>query len=398
MAKNLLLNVLVDVLGKFVDGLSVDNLKVGVFSGKISLLNLKLKPSALEDVNLPVTITNGSLKKLILRIPWTHLESKPVVVEMDGLLLQVGPFDLMKTTPDGLRKVLLEAKHKALENVDEMILRNVVLADKQAEKNYMQKLVIKIIDNIEIKISNIHVRYEDISRVTSVPYSAGFTLESITVATTDNNWMEKFVTRDMALGKKDTIHKLGNVKNFTVYWNPKVDPWEYLGIEDWEDKMMQHIYKVAPPLSGSSKRTAEAVPTASELLNTMSERMNYIVKPPNELTVKIVHCEQPEEGSGIPQIDVDVSSTYVKCNVDKIQFKQMMALATTFELLEYRKQMAKYRPSESPLVCPKEWWIYAVKMVSGRTDSAADKVNFCKIDEVLCVAGFHIFCYFSYCR
>jgi len=349
-------------------------------------------PQSNEDNNLPVTITNGSLKKLILRIPWTHLESRPVVVEMDGLLLQVGPFDLMKTTPDGLRKVLLEAKHKALENIDDMILRNVVLADSQAEKNYVQKLVIKIIDNIEIKISNIHVRFEDISPTTCIPYSAGFTLESITVATTDSNWMEKFVTRDMSLGKKDTIHKLGNVKNFTVYWNPKIDPWEDLGIEEWEEKMMQHIYKVAPSLSSSSKPSKQVVQSASDLLNSMSERMNYIVKPPNELTVKIAHCEQPEEGSGIPQIDVDVSSTYVKCNVDKIQFKQMMALATTFELLEYRKQMAKYRPSESPLVCPKEWWIYAVKMVSGKTDSAAERVRIL----IFYVVNFMFYCILLY--
>ena len=202
MAKNLLLNILVDVLGKFVDGLAVENLKVGVFSGKIELRNLNLKTSALEGINLPVTITNGSLKKLNLKIPWTALESKPVKVEIDGLLLQLGPFDMHKVTPDVLRRTLLEAKHNALLQIEETIIQSAVQEKNKAEYNYMQKLAIKIVDNIEISISNVHIRYEDVVPTTGIPFAAGFTLESITVVTTDANFVEKFVTRDLLKGTR----------------------------------------------------------------------------------------------------------------------------------------------------------------------------------------------------
>ena len=204
MAKNLLLNILVDVLGKFVDGLAVENLKVGVFSGKIELKNLKLKTSALEDINLPVTITHGSLKHLNLKIPWTSLESKPVQVVLDGLLLQLGPFEIHKVDAAVLRKAVLDAKHKALLKVEDAILQTAMINRKE-DANYMQKLAVKIIDNIEVSISNVHIRFEDVVPQTDCHFSAGCTLEALSISTTDGNWKEKFVTRDAKKGKSDTI-------------------------------------------------------------------------------------------------------------------------------------------------------------------------------------------------
>lgn len=90
MAKRLLLNVLVDVLGNYVEGLNPENLKVGVWSGKIELSDLQLKRSALDGLNLPISISHGSLKSLKLIIPWASLDSKPVQVIMDGVYLQAG--------------------------------------------------------------------------------------------------------------------------------------------------------------------------------------------------------------------------------------------------------------------------------------------------------------------
>ena len=43
MAKRLLLKILVEVLGNYVEGLTMENLKLGVFSGRIEFYNLKLK-------------------------------------------------------------------------------------------------------------------------------------------------------------------------------------------------------------------------------------------------------------------------------------------------------------------------------------------------------------------
>lgn len=106
MARNLLLGVLEDVLGKYVDGLTKEHLKVGVWSGKIELFELKLKPSALDDLNLPIRAERGFVKSVRVRIPWTQLESKPVVVEIDGVLLQAAPLDLTGLTAEQARRLV----------------------------------------------------------------------------------------------------------------------------------------------------------------------------------------------------------------------------------------------------------------------------------------------------
>ena len=83
MAKSLLLNILVEYLGTYVEGLSSENLQVfnitilslihfsrlvshqvGVWSGKVELHNLKLKSTALDNLHLPIKVTRGSLKKV----------------------------------------------------------------------------------------------------------------------------------------------------------------------------------------------------------------------------------------------------------------------------------------------------------------------------------------------
>jgi hypothetical protein len=73
MAKNLILHILTDLIGEYVEGLNTENLQMAVFSGQIEFNNLSLKAGALNKFDLPVTITKGSLKSLHVEIPWTNL-------------------------------------------------------------------------------------------------------------------------------------------------------------------------------------------------------------------------------------------------------------------------------------------------------------------------------------
>ena len=61
-------------LGKYVYGLDTQSLKISVFKGDVVLRNLKLKPDALADLDLPVTVKSGLLGSLTLKASW-HLGS-----------------------------------------------------------------------------------------------------------------------------------------------------------------------------------------------------------------------------------------------------------------------------------------------------------------------------------
>ena len=71
--------------------LDAKKLDISVWKGLVELEDLELEPSALEGLGLPITVKAGSLKKLVLKVPWSSLSSKPVVATVDDVYLIVGP-------------------------------------------------------------------------------------------------------------------------------------------------------------------------------------------------------------------------------------------------------------------------------------------------------------------
>lgn len=66
-------------LGSYVYGLDPQSLKVSVFSGDVVLNNLQLKPSALADLNLPISVKSGLLGRLTIKVIISGLASKQKV-------------------------------------------------------------------------------------------------------------------------------------------------------------------------------------------------------------------------------------------------------------------------------------------------------------------------------
>lgn len=55
-------------LGRYLNGLDSQSLKISVWKGDVQLQNLSLKPEALADLELPVTVKAGLLGRLTLKV------------------------------------------------------------------------------------------------------------------------------------------------------------------------------------------------------------------------------------------------------------------------------------------------------------------------------------------
>ena len=64
----------------------------------------------------------------------------------------------------------------------------------------------QILRNLELQISNIHIRYEDDFSKPEHPFSAGFTLNKIEIKTADENWNPTYLKEEKILINKVTIH------------------------------------------------------------------------------------------------------------------------------------------------------------------------------------------------
>ena len=254
MAKRLLQRVLEEVLGDFISDLSSENLKLAVWGGKLEFHNLVIKPGPLEgplrDLSLPFAVLKGFIKHIHVTIPWASLGKSPVKVVVEDFLLQLRPLEpseypsaqeMMESKLNAKKKVLLaelktfieglistpeQQQTPALKTLMRILLANKrfaslasVLNTSKKSKSYLQRLLTKILDNIEISVSSVHLRYEDSLSTPDRVISIGVTLREFVVASADENWQVRpSGTKGVSTSsEKFSMRKLFNLKHICIY-------------------------------------------------------------------------------------------------------------------------------------------------------------------------------------
>jgi Vacuolar sorting-associated protein 13, N-terminal len=74
-------------------------------------------------------------------------------------------------------------------------------------------LVSKIIDNIQLKISNVYIRIEDTLSIPRMPIVLGLVIGSIQAETMNDRWQPQFTAN------AEITNKEFSIKDFAVYMN-----------------------------------------------------------------------------------------------------------------------------------------------------------------------------------
>lgn len=184
-----------------------------ISKGDVVLKNLQLKQSALKELDLPVQLVYGQLGKLVLKIPWKNLYSLPVEADVEDLYLLVAPNQAVNYDAEKQKKFELDTKKGELMKLDEARKRELDKDKPKADKTFTEKLVAQIINNVQIRIRNVHIRYEDRSTST-IPFALGITLGGLEVQTTNADWNKAFLSE--ALSK---VFKVAKLDGLAVYMN-----------------------------------------------------------------------------------------------------------------------------------------------------------------------------------
>ena len=295
MLESLAATLLNRLLGSYVENFDPEQLNVGVWSGNVKLKNLKLKRDAFDTLDLPIEVKFGMLGDLVLNVPWSSLKNKPVKISIENCYLLCIPrdWDSMDDREYAERKLnvklrrLLEwelttrAKQTQARGKDQLESGSLSSSsssssaafsatkekadgsDKASEadikgESFMQSLITRIIDNLQISIKNIHVRFEDTSMVLSkFPSSVGMMLNELSAVSTDKNWNPSFIEITQSL-----THKLLTLDSFSLYWNTdseSIVPKDVNGsleknilgcFEEFDPETSQYLLK---PVSGKGK-------------------------------------------------------------------------------------------------------------------------------------------------
>ena len=363
MFEKLLEKILSRIMGEYVEGISKDQMKVGIWSGNVDISNLRIKSSVVSQLNVPFELKFGMIDNIKMKIPWQHLSSAPVVVNLKGLYLLLVPKDKQRWKE--LESDFLANRHKILTSYSKTLLDTIterinIKNIGEKDKGYFSKLVEKIIDNLQISISDIHIRMESASDpVENLGF--GVTLDHLDMLTTDKNWKETFIDRTKSKGEA-TVYKKLDIKNFYVYWN--ADEYSFLSErcktqEEYLLYMQSYIYK---------EETKN---------NDIIKKLNYLIDFSTEGKLKQTRLSPELVKQGVPEIELQIDLQRCNLGISRDQIKQVNKIINVVtEFSNYFKRKEKrYKnfilrparfirdggtPAERKKLA-RAWWAYAIR-------------------------------------
>ncbi|KAH3744902.1 vacuolar protein sorting-associated protein 13 family protein [Pelomyxa schiedti] len=353
MFEGLVCELLTRLLGKYIANLNADQLSLGIWGGDVVLANLEFKPDALQGLNLPINVVKGIVGKLVLKIPWTALGSQPVVVNVDQVFLLLGPEDRFQYDEAAETKKLLLAKKAKLDQYEVIkLLKEGQGSSEGSAKNqsFTASLITKVIDNLQIEINKIHIRYEA-THHNGTSFAIGLTVDSVQLKSTDEHWAPRF----MQYAGNDLRFKIGTISCLSAYILP-------------ESPSMRNI-----PAREVLVQLMNQIPTPSSL----GVLAPFFVIDPITASIKVTMNFSPE-------IQMDKPKITVACNINQIsvsmQESQYHTALCCIELLSQYVQSVKYlkyRPQQRPNKTNlKEWWHYAMNVTREQVRTRMQRTSF----------------------
>jgi vacuolar protein sorting-associated protein 13A/C len=314
---------------------------------------LQLSSAKLNHLHLPVAVHHGSIGSFEVVVPWAKLDSEPVVVRIDSIYLQVGALGENALKPEEALARERMAKQATLKRMEVLMNEQIKKSNEGKTQQWswgwgqIQQLVTKIVDNMIVSITNVHVRYEDWVTITGQTIALGITLESFYIRTTDEHWDVAFVSRSN-LDDPTTIRKVAHIQNIALYWQSDPVRLEALEFQAWLEQMLRMIATDLGP----------------------STHLTYILYPSSQ-KLKVIHRETiPAEK---PKFSVVLDSNEFNILVDRVQLNHLSRLQTELTKLTLRLRFLRLRPIRSPLQDARAWWRYACKFILNKSQTPMDK-------------------------
>jgi len=337
-------------LGDFIENLDTSQLSIGIWGGDVVLNNLYVKENLFDELDLPIKVRYGNIGKLTLKIPWKNLYTEPTIAVLDGLYVVAVPNSSVAYNEEKETKSQWESKQKELLRIEEA-------KKKEAEKNlpkdpkqdtFAEKLVTNVIKNLEVKVTNIHIRYEDSYTDPSKPFSVGVTLRELSCQTTDENWTLKII-KEAAI----VIYKLLKLDSLSLYWN--VDSKFYCSLDKTAVQTPADRVNIQTLLKNNIIDSADK----SDYL--------YVIEPMTSNAHLRLHTKPEQDDFTQAKILLDVLFEDTVIALSKDQFQVLMEFIESFERMQLASRYRKYKPSQPRHKHARIWWQFAYTCVLEET-------------------------------
>ena len=218
MLEALLEKFIINYLGRYFSGLDKKKIDIGVWKGDVSIENLALNHELFDIDSFPIEALFSHIGRVSLKVPWTRLSSSSVelIIEDLFLLVRIRPkeewIDRDFNTLDCKFRILKKFAETVFEKLSAIDVKPV---QKSGPPGSVEKILIKIIDNLQITIKNIHVRIEGEE---SPNFAAGIYLAHLKIMTVDSTFNNKIYQKFEGNESGRVVRKLAKISAFQVYW------------------------------------------------------------------------------------------------------------------------------------------------------------------------------------
>uniref|UniRef100_A0A8C3L0T2 Vacuolar protein sorting 13 homolog A n=1 Tax=Chrysolophus pictus TaxID=9089 RepID=A0A8C3L0T2_CHRPC len=236
---------------------------------------------------------------------------------LDGVYLLIVPTASIKYDAEKEAKQLMEARQRELQRIEEA--KQKIAEQEEKQDTFVEKLVTQVIKNLQVKISNIHVRYEDDITNRNNPLSFGISLQNLSL-------------------------QLVRLDNLFAYWNVKSEMFYHYGYKE-------SLYYVL--FMGILKNSCPFY--FFPFIN-----MCFSVFRPISAEAKLLMNPRSDIDFSTPKMDLDINIKDVAVEFNKPQYFSVMELLESIDMMTRNLPYRKYRPDVPLHNNAKIWWKYVI--------------------------------------
>ncbi|XP_039294739.1 vacuolar protein sorting-associated protein 13D isoform X2 [Nilaparvata lugens] len=343
MLESLVAWVLNNYLGKYVENLNTDQLSIALLQGAVELENLPLRKDALRQIGMPVQVRSGLIGKVRLQIPVSQIRSAPWEISIEQLYVVIGPVHLSQWDEEAEENAAQDYKLSLLDAIEARWRAETesgqapsyYASSYSSWLSYGTTLVTNIVENLQLKIKDVHIRYEDDQTIEGSVFAAGLRIESLTAQSCDESFTPKFICWESS----GHSFKVVQLTNLAVYWDSCCRMEE--GAKMWGDMTMQELMVA---MGGENRDKHELLLTpVSGAAHIKRNRAEHALRSRNQ-----------------PRIICDLLLEDVPITLSDKQYGQMVGCMKGLDRIERNRRYRKLRPAASVTDAPRQWWHYAV--------------------------------------
>ncbi|XP_015283767.1 PREDICTED: vacuolar protein sorting-associated protein 13D [Gekko japonicus] len=322
MLEGLVAWVLNNYLGKYVSNLNTDQLSVALLKGAVELENLPLKKDALKEL-LPFEVKAGFIGKVTLQIPFYRPHVDPWVISVSKLHLIGSPEKPGDFDEERERLFERETKKAVLLALEEKWKKEREQAAESYWYSVTASVVTSIVENIELKIQDVHLRFEDNITNPSQPLAFGICIKNVSAQNAVNEPVEELMRK-----------KQLEIADFSIYW-------------DTDCTLMGDL----PP-----GELQEAMDKSME-----SREHNYILEPVCTSALLKRNCsKEPLRSRHSPRLEFDIQMETIPLKLSQAQYRQIMDFLKELDRKERQLKFRRWRPKVAVTGNCREWWLFAL--------------------------------------